>query len=357
MSRILRREGVRGEIAERRLWVSNYWRRFPSVKRFVADWFRAEWEAIQRCRFEYRVYESKDNPGKFKVTPKCCWKVPFCLTCTKVRASRRTLGALDRFSRATPKGQPMQFVHIVLSAPLTEDGQGWGAKAHQDIPKFAKVTRRVLEDIYGEGLGGVMSYQDFGERPFHKIHPHMDLTLAARRLVDGKMMALRPLNLKVERATIDAHTANRARAFQIDARKGDIDFSRVIHGAQEYYPVLKYQMRELFDLRKVEYKRREGKVEWKNYKDVRREAYRADEFVTGFESYARRLGLYGYEGTPVELHRYSGYMSKGSLRETEAMVEGSSIPHGRGCPCSECEDWELRFDDDFGQQAEAILVA
>jgi hypothetical protein len=343
---VVKKDGVRDEIRRRRADVAAYRNRFPTVENLLVDHYPQEWERVRDCRWNYRVWESVERPGHYKVTPYACWDVPYCVVCTRTTNHQRARAALDRFARATPAGKEPAFVHAVLTAPASPNGEGWGWKASQNVPTFALVIRKALEDVYGPGLGGVMSYQDFGERAFAKRHPHMDLSLNGWLIEDA---SVKPLpRVRLERGGYDrvaAATARRAKAIHVDAGPSNVDFSARIVGVREYYKVLRYQMREMVDFRKAVYSRTKQAVEWLSYKDARRERFTVQEFKAGYLEYRHRLGLEG--GSRVEFHRSFGHLSKRSLPKVEALVGGAPLPHGRKCPCSECGDWERRFDEEF----------
>jgi len=343
---VVKRDGVRDDIRRRRAEDAAYRRRFATAERFVQDHYPEEWERVRTCRQNFRIWESVERPGIYKVTPYACWNVPYCVVCTRSRNHQRAQAGLDRFNRATPAGQTASFVHVVVTAPAVANGEGWGWKASQDVPGFASVVRKALEDVYGAGLGGIMSYQDFGERAFAKRHPHMDLTLNGWLVEES---SFKPLpRIRLERGGYDRvaqATARRAQAFQLDATPSNVDFSARILGVEAYYRVLRYQMRELVDFRKTHYSPTKQTVEWLSYKNAKRERFTVPAFKAGYVEYRYRLGLEG--GVRVELHRGFGHLSKKSLPDTEKLVGGSPLPHGRACPCSECEDWERRFDEDF----------
>src|SRR5581483_3377722 len=96
--------------------------------------------------------------------PMGCHLVPFCIPCTRQAVTTRVARSMNQFSMCTPRGQPMRFIHIVQTSPLTDDGHGWGLKASWNPRRFARIVWTNLQDAYGDagpGLGGVLSYQDF----------------------------------------------------------------------------------------------------------------------------------------------------------------------------------------------------
>ena len=342
---VVKRQGIPAEENRRRSLVTQTWGRHRELQAFLGDHFPNEWRDIQRCGLRFKTYESRDRPGYYKLLPYSCHHVPLCINCTRMEAVRRVHSTLDNFNRCTPKGKQPVFVHIVQTAPIYADGGGWGNEASRDIPKFSKLVWQTLVEHYGEGIGCVMSYQDFGERCFAKRHPHLDLTLNGWSLTDGKPTRTPTIDLtgKGRKHWDDAITA-RATRFRVDAQRGNPDFTPPIEGNRAYYRVLKYQMRELVELRKLGYSRSQGKVWWMSYKENRREPFTTQDFLAGLTEYQTRLGAW-VKGAP-SLHRAFGHLAKRSITKTQAAMEGAPIPHGTGCPCSQCGDWDRVFLDE-----------
>lgn len=125
-------------------------------------------------------------------------------------------------------------------------------------------------------------------------------------------------------ARIDRTTADRARVLPVDARLSNVNFSRVIEGRREYYKVLRYQVRETVDLRKLTYSGRH--VEFKGYKDHRRERSTVDEFLDGLFGYRDRFGPWGNRAANrTELQRPFGNMRKAELRKTPEVVAAATL--------------------------------
>lgn len=348
--RILHKEAVKAHIQSQRRRVQATWDKFPQARRFLQDHYPEEWEEARECRQHYRIYRSIEDRRAHKVTPYSCWNIPYCIPCTVSRNVQRTFTALDNFARVTPNGRKPAFVHIVMTAPYTESGEGWGVEASQDVPKFAAVIRKSLMEIYGPDIGGLMSYQDFGERAFDKRMPHMDLTLNGY-LVGGEIRDLPRVQLQDGgRARVDAITQKYARAFRLDAHPSNPWFGRRVEGFQAYYRTLRYQMREMVDFRKLDYDRKTQNVWWKSYKDNSRTKMTVPEFMGGLLEYQERLGAHqGVAEGRVELHRYFGYMAKRSLHAIQDRVGGGRLRHRRGCQCGDCMDWERVTVEDLAR--------
>lgn len=236
----------------------------------------------------------------------------------------------------TPRGRVPRFYHVVQTAHHSEDGNGWGVKASQDLEAFGRIVWSALREWFGDGIGAIMSYQDFGERGFAKRHPHMDLTMNGYAVRDGVVRTVNPPDLTGRGFDRWCETVMKyARTLDLTAYVNDVDFTGPVHGHRDYHGVLKYQMREMVDLRKLEYDRGSRTVWWWSYKDSTRTPLPADVFVERLDEYRQRLDL--------ELHRHYGHLAKRKVRATANVVGGEPIPHGDHCPCSECGDW-FRID-------------
>jgi hypothetical protein len=256
--------------------------------------------------------EEPHNPGWYKVVPRqVCERIPYCIRCTKANTERRVWDTLNQYSRCTPAGQKLRFQHIVQTAPLTNDGEGWGLAASKDIAKFAAIVWGSLVEFHGPGIGAYMSYQDFGEQGFNKRHPHMDLTLNGWMLEDGKAVHTPRLELRGGgRAQWDDSIRARATVFQVDARRGSPDFGVVKVGVRQYYKILRYQVREMIDLRKLTYRTSPEIIQWTGYKDQPPAAMTVDHFLDGLQEYQTRTKAWTRQ---AQLHRSFGHMAKKSL--------------------------------------------
>jgi len=207
----------------------------------------------------------------------------------------------------------------------------------------------TLTEHLGDGLGAVMSYQDFGERAFLKRHPHMDLTLNGYRLKgDGTSEATPAFDLKGggHARWMKAYRKN-AERFEANPREGNLHVTPAIVGVRPYYAILRYQMRELVDLRKLDYSREKRVVYWHDYRENVRHGMTVDHFLDGLVEYHMRLGTWtAARGHKKQLHRAYGHMAKNRIGATERLVGGAELPHGADCPCGECGDWHRVFLDD-----------
>lgn len=351
---VVLREGLDGLVRDHKLAVLKDWRRHRKLQSLLQDHFPGQWENIARCRMAFKPFESVERPGHYKVAPTyACWELPLCIRCVKATTHRRVMAALEKYHLCTPKGRPIELVHMVQTAPITEDGQGWGVEASQDIKGFGEVVWGNLKEFYGEGIGSIMSYQDFGEQFFAKRHPHMDLTLNGWMLQDGKPVKTPRLSLgNGGRARWDQALVQRAMRFRLDARRGSFDVSRVIDERAAQYKVLAYQMRELVNLRQVQYNREKQTVTWHAYDNERNvpktTTLTVHEFKAGLAEYQWRLKQWPQgDDEGMELHRAYGHIAKRSVRKTQKAMSGIPLPHDKQCPCAECGDWERVFIDDF----------
>jgi hypothetical protein len=177
------------------------------------------------------------------------------------------------------------------------------------------------------------------------------LTLNGWRLADGKAERTPQMNLRHGGAhRFQVALAARATAFDVEATEwqGNLKVQSPVVGAAEYYRVLRYQMRELVDFKKLDYSRDRQMVWWMSYKDNRRQQMTVLHFLAGLKEYQVRLGPWSrHEGEGRQnLHFRYGHMADTAIARTERLVGGASIPHGKRCPCSECGDWDRVFPDE-----------
>lgn len=335
---------VRGHVAE--------WGRHRSLQRFLRDHAPLEWEAITRCRMSYKTLESTLHPGRYKIAPAyACWRLPYCILCTRASTARRVHAAVDQLHRCTPRGQQPRFIGVVQTAPVYKDGGGWGIPASQHIGDFAAIVWETLQEFYGDGLGAIMSYQDFGEQEFAKRHPHWDLTLNGWRLgADGPEKTPLFDFAGGGRRRWDRQVAVRALRLAESASRGSV---HVLwrEGIPAYRSLLWYKMREMVDLRKLrEYDRDAQSLVWVGYASKRRPAprtrFKVLDFLAGLAEYRSRLKQWPEgEDEGMEIHRRYGHLAKRSIRKTQQAMNGEPLPHGVDCPCAECDDWERVFLD------------
>lgn len=329
------------------------WSRHRALQRFLRDHAPLEWEAITRCRMAYKTLESTQHPGRFKIAPAyACWRLPYCFLCARASTARRVHAALDQLHRCTPRGQEPRFIGIVQTAPIYGKGEGWGVAASQDLTAFGVIVWETIQEFYGDGLGAIMSYQDFGERAFAKRHPHWDLTLNGWRLGANGPEHTPLVDFRGGgRARWDAAIVQRARRLDPEPSRGNLHVLWRT-GIPSYRSLLWYKMREMVDLRKIrDYDRASQSLVWVGYESRRRpqvhQKFAVIDFLAGLAEYRSRLGQWPEgEDEGMEIHRRFGHLSKRLIRKTQEAMDGVPLPHGPDCPCSECGDWERVFLDD-----------
>lgn len=334
------REGVEAEIRKRVVAAWTHYAASPQVGAVVGDVWPQEsaliWDCGRLRADGYKVYKSKTAANKFRVAPFRCGRIPFCIPCTRADVQQRAREALDGFQLFTPKEQPMRLWHVVLTAPLTLDGQGWGSKACRDIPRFALVCRRFLQEVWGPGVGGVMSYQDFGETPFRKHHPHFDVIVNGYVLRDGMPVLLPRLDFAGSggrRRLDDLYRGVSQTLVDMTARAGDLDFRAVGDSGMSRRRVVGYSVREMVDLRKSVYEG-DGRVGWRDYEEDTVDWTDRRGFCLWFDEYQSRVN------NGQRLHRWFGAMSTRDVRNPVVRAFGGSDPHPGDCGCNQCDDWE-----------------
>lgn len=357
MSKRYRREHIVRSVQAMREQNRQDWRHYPTVLRYLEKFHPELRKKVGNCCMAPpKLYRTETRAGEFvKYGPKRCNIMPYCIPCVRARSAARVHGTFEKFQRCTPAGKPMRLRHIIQTAPIYHPGHpkyrdgapGWGVKASEDLTAFFQIVDKTLKEFFGDGIGWIGSYQDFGEQGFRKRHPHIDLTLNGWMLQDGEAVKTPTMDLKSKgRARWDEAIQERAMALDIEAGRGNVLFLPWKQGRREYYRVLKYQMREMVDLRKMVYNGPKRTVYWRDYKTGRAGSAMLDlAFKEALQEYRTRLGAW-QKGGP-ELHRAYGHLNRKCLRKTQAIMGGAPTPHGRACPCSQCGDWDRVFPDDL----------
>lgn len=333
------------------------WRRHRSLVHFLSEEYPEEWAKVQYCRTDHSVQGAVLGPSSLRVSLEGCGCVPYCPACASAATNRRVGRTLRAFQRCTPKGQEPRFLHIVQRATYYPDGTGWGRQASEDHAEFARLVFEVLRRAYGEGVGAIVSYHDVGEGLWRKRTPHLDLTLNGWTLEDG-----RPAHVKRYELRGDGHDRWQRWIAEAVERRGwtgtgysSVDFQDVTVGVPAYINALRYQLREVIDLRKVEYSRRERKVSWKDYRNnYRRGEFTVDEFKAGLVEYARRLKPWTSAGRRP-LDRILGHMADRAIGKTEDAMDGGASAHWANCTCGVCRGWRFvetpQLDREVGRGA------
>jgi hypothetical protein len=187
-----------------------------------------------------------------------------------------------------------------------------------------------------------------------KRHPHVDLTLNGWRGVDGKASTVKEYWLGKGGLHRWNETVRRAAgAVWPGAKSGNVRLKRVRVGFQDYAAVLRYQVRELVDLRKLDYDRGKQTVAWLSYDSAHRAA--APNGVHGGRVHGRPAGVPGparvlAQRHPPSLHSRYGHMADRTRNRTAAAIGGRPRRHRENCPCMECgREWHRVFLTDDGE--------
>jgi hypothetical protein len=355
LHRIVPRESAEAAIRANRNLVRREWHKYPAAMSFLADQFPGPWASINACRMNWNTKENPNRPGYVLLTPRyTCKQRPFCILCNRSETWARVNGALDRFVGCTPNGSKERFIHIVQTAPLGEPGQyrdggDWGWQALADAKGFRKLVWDTLREFYGDGIGGFLTFQPFGEQPTKKWHPHVDLTLSGWSIQDDKATPTRSIELGAGgRTRWDEAVRRRAMRYQINAERGNVDFSHVIVGEAAYAGILAYQTRELVNPESfIEYNRTQGVLYWRSYHDNSRTKIPVRDFRTWLAEYQGRFGFWG-DGHAAGLGRqrahleqFYGHLTKGKWEEAKIAVGGRTrSDHAFDCECPYCGSWE-----------------
>lgn len=349
LPRIVKYERIRYVEKEWRRWLAAEKHRYRTVHRheeFLERYVPAVQDVVDRCSTRIKWWRCAQDRRRYKWAPIGCHEVPWCVFCMKREEGRRVRAALDKFNRCTPKDEKPRFVHIVQTAPVYEDGTGVGIAASKDVTAFGGAVWKCLQGMYPDGIGALMSYQDFGERAFAKRHPHMDLTLNGWMLGEDGVAHTPRVELQGRgRTRWDELMVDAYRELHPSAERGNVKVRAVRQGSKAYYSMLRYQMRELVDVRKMHYKPTTDRIEWWSYHDNQREVMPVLDFLAGMAEYSARLGQWRPKDEAMQLHRTYGHMADRRLRKTQKAMGGQPLSHGADCPCAECGDWDRVYPD------------
>lgn len=352
MARVFPWLAVRDEVRERRGYRDRLWEASPTAAGFVEDYYPALWEGrgygvpVRDCRMRYTPGESQTRGDKWKLFPHACWKVPWCVPCSVAAGRQRLAAVLDKVSLGTPEGRQRRVVPWTLSALVNNEGVGVGMAASRDLGRFAEAARRFFERLYGAGrneLGGFMSYQDFGEQAFRKRNPHWHVTLNGWLWRDGGMVSVPEVDLRGRGRARVSEIWDGAMAEMFPGGQGtNSRVERHAYGRGAYYKWVKYQVRELVDLRKVEYDRDKALVRWLPYHDRHGPVlFGAAAFRDGLEEYRARVR----PDRAHRVHRTLGYMRGRGVQRLAKAIGGRPETHDpMTCACNRCDEWLRRSD-------------
>lgn len=344
-------------IRKRRAKVNKTGAQYNGMRPFIGEYAPELVEDLVNCSMSFKKHRRVGEEYKKKVTPNRCHRKPWCINCSQFDEWLRTQYWLERFHLCTPEGEKPRFIHIVVTAPTGDKkGDGWGWEAMKDYKAFRKTVWSMLAEIYGEGIGGLLTYQDFGERPFQKIHPHIDLTLNGWRLAKDKSPVKVPL-LNFHQGNKETYlqiVAKHANKIQPLAEPGEFHVSRPVDGIEGYYKALRYHLREMVDLRKWKYDSPKNEVEYESYREHRRVKMASEVFIEGFKEYRQRLDLGKGDGRNGLSGKWSagrlteayGHLHKSKKNKTKVAMGGVPLVHDDGCMCSVCHEWERDVEEE-----------
>lgn len=349
------------EDAVRSMWDAHReeWRNYRGLMWFLAEEYPRQWEDVRRCRTEFTTWRSMARPGRINVAMKGCKMEPLCPACANTGKWKRAMSRAKAFQRCTPKGEEPVFWQIVQTAPATgpnfppREGN-WGDEARQDVRAFAKVVFGVLKEAFGDGIGVAMSYHDVSEELWSWPHPHLDMTLNGWKLEDGKAVLTARYDftqggMRRWQETIKREV--RAMWDYDEVQPGNVKVVGPVEGLERYIKALAYQVREVIDLRKLEYSHSQGKVWWRSYSNnFRKEEFTVDEFKHGLVEYSIRLDAWKPGRRYVD--RMYGHISDGAIARTQEAM-GGAVVHEDDCSCNECNRWQRSWQSerpglDFG---------
>ena len=350
--RIVGAAGIRSAIQSLKAAHRSEAQRHCDVLHYLRDHDPTVYAKVRACRTKARVARDRMT-GRYKVRLYGCHVEPWCIACEHEAKWRRVGKVLERFQACTPAGRQPRFAHIVMTAALREDGAGWGRFAKEDPKAFRELTWKVTKSAYGEGAGAYMTYQDFGERAFSKVHPHLDFTLNGWSLdADDRPVLTPTYSLKAggSQRWMDAVRREVVARWLLpdDEAVSNLNIQAFITGAKPYARILAYQLRGLVDVRKMTYERGRQLVYWSSYRDNTRARMTVQEFHDGLADYQRRLGPFG-DHQAKTLHVGMGHLADRRLKTTAKQMGSVEPDHRRGCFCYACADWELLHPNEEGE--------
>lgn len=318
------------------------WLDYPEVWAFLKDHFPGA-NIVKGCRTAYDVAAPQGSERSIRVILRGCDLVPWCPACLD-RHNRANAGRLmgDIMGRYTPHGAPVRFLSGAFSCRLSARLEGWGMTARERVADLKDTVRRFLLDAIGEGYGASLAYHDIGESGFAKPNPHVDV------IVNG--YALRGRGVE-EVDHLDYTHGGKARYGRMwmehikrtfplaDEREWDFRLTPNADADTNPWTTIRYHVRELADLRKLQYDAHRQVVSWES----EREQFTNSElpvarFLAELRSYFRRTG--GPKGTV--LRSRVGHFSQGAKRDVTARFGRREPRHPSSCTCIRCNGLERR---------------
>lgn len=355
------------EVPKVRLALREYhlraWEEATNQRRYLRDHHPDAWERMKICR---TVITARDTQYGPRVEAEGCEEPTWCPACADVATMKRVAKAIGRIWTTTPVGKAPRLQRWVISANLEEEGASWGVKALKRRRAFRDAFWRFIERWHGPGCGGIVSYHDFGERGVAKFSPHIDATISARRIVDGQVIEMPVTNTR-NGSIVDISGGRKQKAMKMMLEEIEADFGPA-EGRIDIYTrpveeqnrialsttwfVLKYQLRQLFDVRKVIYIRRgadasQSTVTWDSGKEQFLNAtLPIQEFEARAQDHLKRT-----KG-PDRCTWHMGHMSDDEIADAATACGRVHKEHGKKCRCRKCnpgqveQSMEVRLTDE-----------
>ncbi|MBI2078908.1 MAG: hypothetical protein HYT80_11160 [Euryarchaeota archaeon] len=338
--------------------------------RLVQNHFPGPWDRVRKCRYDGLAKLDAADFQRATYKPYTCKQVPYCLPCTEARNHANAFKTMEKFFVLRPPDRPVRAIHVVMTAPLFHPKDGgrrpWGWRAREDLPRFRAFGIKMLEAMFGPGVSGVINYQDFGNQPFLKPHPHLDCVVNGYAWRQDKVVALdRPQLMLGGKAALQRRSVELAQALFLEA---DLPSNFNVGGAwldeaAGVYNTLHYSNREMFDFANLEYKETPERVGWRAYdsnvvnwtKDIMafwnvwdgyNRMFRPERALPWRATDEQRAAV-----KKVKLRTYFGAMAPKAFRFSAKLFGGSKPPHRRLCSCGECNEWLTASTDDAGNIA------
>lgn len=345
------------------------WMAHARLMRFLEDHYPAVWsrnvfkrpdgqlqgEGVAWCRTRHTIQTRKED-GAELVRVVACGERPFCPACNDEVARRRGRRILRKVIAATPPDEDVT-AYLVTMGVSEQDAVPTGrvALVTRDWQRFKHSIHGALRETFGPTVGAFTTYQEYGQSVLVKPRPHVHALIHNWRPTSSTKYRRTPMFMldsggkaKLEeialRALNKAFPDARGPAWAAWGTHNDLDI-RWRDTPGKVAKSCKYLVRELIDLRTLEYDRSAQTLRTIPYSDAvpRRLAPVATVKHTLVDYAIRTGGWYTQGRRPVD--SAIGCMSDNDIGDTIALM-GRHEEHREGCWCKECSTWERAWGGD-----------
>lgn len=345
LARRLHREHTQGNPADP--WRYDSWKNHWNLKRLLADEWPEPFAAMQTCRdIRQGMWETKQRleDGETMVTLIGCRQTPYCPACNDQEARRRAGAKLRQIVAATPEGEEVHAYGFTVAVSSPTDDHLPAIAARTDPTRFREAVYRIIERMYGEGTGAILTYQHYGEAILTRPRPHVHAIIHEWRPGRNGAEKIEMYDIRGAREKLEeiAHEEMQAAFPEVRTQEPrdwfgpyDLDLKFFQHRGS-VAKATKYVMRELIDLRKMRL-RKDGSIRIRHYRDPDLDVRTTPRAVrTELENYQRQM-------RDIRLHAAYGCMSNRKVKSTIEQI-GRHADHAEGCWCHECSTWQRGYE-------------